>query len=179
MHVWQRNGRFDLNPAAVAFDGSAEARAALDAAAGPATRHGAALRVLTVLDVAGFASPALMGGPGYDRLRADVEAAANAHLDEVVAPPARRHDRGAAPERRTRAGAGRGECACLDLLLTGSRGYGPLRALLLGGVSGRLVREARRSPIVTSRGVTHPIDGRLDPSEPVQHIRGTAAPVSR
>ena len=29
----------------------------------------------------------------------------------------------------------------LDLLVTGSRGYGPLRAVLVGGVSGRVIRE--------------------------------------
>lgn len=162
----------------VAFDGSDEARAALDAAAGLATRHGAALRVLTVLDVAGFGSPALMGGPGYDRLRADVEATAHAHLDEVVA----RLPHDVATDGRLLQGApGRllaEASADLDLLLMGSRGYGPLRAVLLGGVSGRLVREARCPLIVTPRGVTHPIDGLLDASEPAQQTRGTAAPGS-
>jgi nucleotide-binding universal stress UspA family protein len=39
-----------------------------------------------------------------------------------------------------------------DLLLTGSRGYGPMRAVLLGSVSGRLVREADCPVIVVPRG---------------------------
>ena len=143
----------------VAFDGSAEARAALGAAAGLAARYGAALQVLTVLDVAGFASPALMGGPGYDRVHADVEATAHAHLDEVVAEL----PRDVATEGRLLEGAPARmlaeASADLDLLLMGSRGYGPLRAVLLGGVSGRLVREARCPLIVTPRGVRAP-DGR-------------------
>ncbi len=130
---------------ASAFDGSAEARAATRRRHRAGARaYGAALRVLTVLDVAGFASPALMGGPGYDRVHAEVEATAQAHLDEVVADARRAI---VATEGRLLAGApGRllaEASADLDLLLMGSRGYGPLRAVLLGGVSGRLVREAR------------------------------------
>ena len=145
-----------------AFDGSDEARAALDAAVGLAARYGAALQVLTVLDVAGFASPALMGGPGYDRVHADVEATAHAHLDEVVAEL----PRDVATEGRLLEGAPARmlaeASADLDLLLMGSRGFGPLRAVLLGGVSGRLVREARCPLIVTPRGVGHPMAGLLD-----------------
>jgi nucleotide-binding universal stress UspA family protein len=41
----------------------------------------------------------------------------------------------------------------LDLLVCGSRGYGPLRAVLLGGVSRRLAAEARCPLIVLPRGV--------------------------
>jgi nucleotide-binding universal stress UspA family protein len=42
----------------------------------------------------------------------------------------------------------------LDLLVCGSRGYGPLRAVLLGGVTRRLTAEARCPVIVLPRGVT-------------------------
>jgi nucleotide-binding universal stress UspA family protein len=41
----------------------------------------------------------------------------------------------------------------LDLLVCGSRGYGPLRAVLLGGVSRRLTAEAHCPVIVVPRGV--------------------------
>jgi nucleotide-binding universal stress UspA family protein len=40
----------------------------------------------------------------------------------------------------------------LDLLVCGSRGYGPLRAVLLGGVSRRVVADARCPVIVLPRG---------------------------
>jgi nucleotide-binding universal stress UspA family protein len=41
----------------------------------------------------------------------------------------------------------------LDLLVCGSRGYGPLRAVLLGGVSRRVAVEAHCPVIVLPRGV--------------------------
>jgi nucleotide-binding universal stress UspA family protein len=40
----------------------------------------------------------------------------------------------------------------MDLLLLGSRGYGPRRAVLLGGVSHVVVREAACPVIVLPRG---------------------------
>jgi nucleotide-binding universal stress UspA family protein len=40
----------------------------------------------------------------------------------------------------------------LDLLVIGSRGYGPLHAVLLGAVSGRVIREAACPVIVVPRG---------------------------
>jgi nucleotide-binding universal stress UspA family protein len=42
----------------------------------------------------------------------------------------------------------------LDLLVLGSRGYGPLKCALLGSVSRRVVNEARCSVLVVPRGVT-------------------------
>jgi nucleotide-binding universal stress UspA family protein len=43
----------------------------------------------------------------------------------------------------------------LDLLLVGSRGYGPLHAVMVGGVAGRLVREAACPVIVFPRSASH------------------------
>ena len=40
----------------------------------------------------------------------------------------------------------------IDVLFCGSRGYGPVRRVLLGGVSSRLVRHARTPLIVVPRG---------------------------
>ena len=40
----------------------------------------------------------------------------------------------------------------LDLLVCGSRGYGPARRVLLGGVSARLLRHARVPVLVVPRG---------------------------
>jgi nucleotide-binding universal stress UspA family protein len=39
-----------------------------------------------------------------------------------------------------------------DVLVCGSRGYGPARSVLLGGVSSRLVRHARLPVVVVPRG---------------------------
>jgi nucleotide-binding universal stress UspA family protein len=46
----------------------------------------------------------------------------------------------------------------LDILVCGSRGYGPLRAVLLGGVSRRVVAEAHCPVIVLPRGVKAPLE---------------------
>ena len=46
----------------------------------------------------------------------------------------------------------------LDVLVCGSRGYGPLRAVLLGGVSRRLTAEALCPVIVLPRGVTSSLE---------------------
>jgi len=43
----------------------------------------------------------------------------------------------------------------LDLLVLGSRGYGPLHAVLVGGVAGRVVREAACAVIVLPRNAGH------------------------
>jgi nucleotide-binding universal stress UspA family protein len=43
----------------------------------------------------------------------------------------------------------------LDLLVVGSRGYGPLRAVMVGGVAGRLLRDAACPVIVVPRGAGH------------------------
>ena len=43
----------------------------------------------------------------------------------------------------------------LDLLLVGSRGYGPMHSVLVGGVSGRVVREAACPVIVLPRKAGH------------------------
>ena len=43
----------------------------------------------------------------------------------------------------------------LDLLVVGSRGYGPMHAVMVGGVAGRLVREAACPVIVVPRGAGH------------------------
>lgn len=50
----------------------------------------------------------------------------------------------------------------LDVLVCGSRGYGPLRAALLGGVSRRVVAEARCPTIVLPRGVESSLEALLD-----------------
>ena len=49
----------------------------------------------------------------------------------------------------------------LDILVSGSRGYGPFRAVLLGGVSRRLVGEAHCPVIVLPRGVRSSLEALL------------------
>ena len=54
----------------------------------------------------------------------------------------------------------------LDLMLAGSRGYGPLRSVLVGGVSGRLMHTVHCPVIIVPRGVQTPL-AMLFPSQAV------------
>jgi nucleotide-binding universal stress UspA family protein len=47
------------------------------------------------------------------------------------------------------------ESASVDLMVCGSRGYGLVRQVLLGGVSTRLIRSATCPVVVTPRSATH------------------------
>jgi nucleotide-binding universal stress UspA family protein len=51
-----------------------------------------------------------------------------------------------------------------DLLVCGSRGYGPLRAVLLGGVSRRVATEARCPVVVLPRGVEASLEALVAPA---------------
>ncbi len=54
----------------------------------------------------------------------------------------------------------------LDLLVCGSRGYGPLRAVMLGSVTRRVASKARCPVIVLARGMETPLEELLAASEP-------------
>ncbi len=141
----------------VAYNGTAESKAAVAAAAEAAAALDAELTVIGVIEADMYGAPAMTGGPSYNLLRKDIDAQIRSNLDAVVA---------GLPE------GVRGVVACLagdpadrltaaseklDLLVIGSRGYGPLRAVLAGGVSGRVVREAHCPVIVIPRGVEAPL----------------------
>lgn len=61
----------------------------------------------------------------------------------------------------------------VDLLVAGSRGYGPVRRLVLGSTSGYLQRHARCSLLVLPRGVDVPADG--DDAEAQSNVSASAA----
>jgi nucleotide-binding universal stress UspA family protein len=52
----------------------------------------------------------------------------------------------------------------LDVMVVGSRGYGPLKAVLLGGVSGQLIRSAACPVIVVPRGAHSTVGSLFGPS---------------
>ena len=146
----------------VAYNATEEAKAAVHAAAELAYALEAELEVIGVVSAESFGTPALMGGPSEATLRPDVERHVQESLDEIVAtvrpgvevkqrPPHGRPGRDA-----------RHHSATLDLLVTGSRGYGPLRSVLVGGVSGRLMRSAQCPVIVVPRGIEEPLERLFD-----------------
>ncbi len=127
----------------VGYDGSPESEAALAAARAVAAQHRAKLVALEVVSVptysfTGLTPPAL--GETIDLLLADAKARMEA-LEDV--------------EGRAVYGLAGEELASfsgdVDLLVVGSRNYGPLRRLVVGSTSDYLERHARCSLLVLPR----------------------------
>jgi nucleotide-binding universal stress UspA family protein len=108
--------------------------------------------VIRVFDATRVGTPALMTMPGYVTAHEDFEAEQRAGLDEAVAAlPA-----DVIAETVFVAGAAGPELAArseqIDLMVVGSRGYGPRAAVLLGGVTHTLIRKAACPVVVLPRG---------------------------
>ena len=136
----------------VGYNGTDESEAALAAACLVARRFGAALRVIRVYDATLAGAPALMTIPGYVPPFEDYEARHRESLEQTVAAlPA---EVGAVPVFVT--GTAGPQLAAqsehVDLMVVGSRGYGPQAAVLLGGVTHTLIRKAACPVIVLPRG---------------------------
>jgi nucleotide-binding universal stress UspA family protein len=58
----------------------------------------------------------------------------------------------------------------VDLMIVGSRGYGPHRAVLLGSVSGRLVRDAACPVIVLPRSIEAPFEALFEAASDTQAV---------
>lgn len=131
-----------LREIGVAFDGGPESRAALAAGAALARAAGARLHAITVLNphvsalaprpMAAIEMTEYIAGGRQRLIDTLQEAVAELRDVDVVAEPID------GDEVETLAA----RSAELDLLVVGSRRYGPLRRLLLGAVSTRLVRQA-------------------------------------
>ena len=124
------------------FDGSSESREALQWAVSAARARDAEVVALSVHSPVAFGGVSTAPGLGYqsanDALRAGLEAKLHAAVECV--------DAGARVSARTLDGDPvtllRDASAELDLMVLGSRGFGPFRTLLLGSVSRAVVRDA-------------------------------------
>jgi nucleotide-binding universal stress UspA family protein len=128
-----------LGVIAVGYDGMAEAQAALDEAAVLARKFGASMRVIGVATPAppiGAAAAAQAAaqdvGPDFQTRLHDAVAALPAELRAL--PVLEKGD----PVRKLLEDAEMG----VDLLILGSRGFGPVMRLLIGSVSARVIRKA-------------------------------------
>jgi nucleotide-binding universal stress UspA family protein len=133
---------------AVGFDGGAESRAALAEAAELAERFGTSLRVIGVATPAPAPAPGVVGAPPTPEAGADFQSRlddAVAELpDEVRALPI--YEKGD-PVAKLLEHAGEG----VDLLVLGSRGYGPVLRLIAGSVSVRVIRHAPCPVLIVPR----------------------------
>jgi nucleotide-binding universal stress UspA family protein len=142
---------------AVAFDGSPESRTAFAAALAAARAYGAELEIVTVIPSYVFGSPGFAGAPGSELVRADVEASLRSDHEAALTdlPDGVRAESMVLEGTPALALAERS--ADVDLLFVGSRGYGPVRAVIAGGTSGTVLREAHCPVIVLPRGVEAPL----------------------
>ena len=127
----------------VGFSATPESREALRWAERIATAAGATMRILATFET-GADAPGPMAIQARDELAADLRQAEDRIPDEVR-PLARLVDGNPAAVLVDEAEAG------VDLLVLGSRGYGPLAAALLGGVSARVMRSAPCPVLVVPR----------------------------
>lgn len=148
---YRRHAERPIEVVACAYDGTPEARRVLAVAEEIARRHGAALRIVQVaepsevvdavlaVDPQGAAAARRIRQRPLDELRRVVGELApglDAEADVVTGDPA---------EELVKASA------AADLIVAGSRGYGPLHAVLAGAVSGRLIRAAACPVVVVPR----------------------------
>jgi nucleotide-binding universal stress UspA family protein len=140
----------ELQTVGVGFDGSPEARAAVELARALAVASNASLKVIRVLEPAAPGGSALAYRPDWAERADERRDAAQEQLDVVLA------ELGDMATGEVVIGHPATELAYagneLDLLVTGSRGYGPARRLMLGSTSARLVREAPCPVLVLTRG---------------------------
>ena len=162
----------ELNTVGVAFTSTPEGEQALRSGAVLAGAAGASLRVISVLHeeigtmgVHRAGARAAMTQPEEiaaqhriavrDALEAAVEQAdggdVNAEIELVYGDPA-----------ETLAGF----TSTLDLLVMGSRAYGPQRSVVLGGVSRKLTALAKCPVVVLPRGAEHPLRDLLADQRP-------------
>ncbi len=139
---YAKAGHDSLRTIAVAYDGSAESDAALRQAEALALASGAALEVLTVA----AQSPPPPGSQPVAEPYAAIERAIDA-VDDAVEVHAHML---VGPVAETLANA----CGDADLLVTGSRDYGPLERVLIGSTASRLVHTAPCPVLVVPRPTT-------------------------
>ena len=143
----------------VGYDGSEEAQGAVNAALTTAGRFGARLRVVRVFDAAQVGTPALMAGGGYMALHKETSRRSQREdLDRLVAAlpedvAAEAVFLSGSPGRELVA-----QSESVDVLFAGSRGYGPVRSVLLGTVSHALVCGAACPVMVLPRGAHGGLD---------------------
>jgi nucleotide-binding universal stress UspA family protein len=134
----------------VAYDGSEEAQAALEGARRLARKAGARLRVITVHQRLAFGHVSASAMP-LETVNETLEREDRQRLDEAVAADGELSVEGVFEIGRPVEVLVE-QTRDLDLLLAGSRGYGPLGAVLLGSTTHDLARLAYCPILIAPRG---------------------------
>jgi nucleotide-binding universal stress UspA family protein len=148
--------RVALESIGCAFDAQPPARAALAEAVRLAKAAGVRLQVMAVFEPITFGHLPVAPPLDLRTVNASIRSSLERQLDDAVAgvrgvetePVLLDGDAGERLSEQTES---------LDLLVVGSRGYGPLRSVLLGGVSGQVIRRAR-CPVVVCPANEHSDD---------------------
>lgn len=153
---------WSLRRVTVGFDGGQEAREALVAAREIARSAGATLELVGVLpDEASYAWTPYTYMPDWERVR-DAQRARLEHQLRSAAEGAPIEIRVGNPAEQLD-----GVTVGTDLLVLGSRGYGPIRRVLLGGTAHRVVRNAACPVLVVPRSAGVATSHTDDPPEEV------------
>jgi nucleotide-binding universal stress UspA family protein len=149
-----------IDTIAVGFADTPEGNTALTAAHALAARVGARLRVVAALHPSGGLDAAMAGGLKPQRSvmlegrhRLEVEAALERALETLPPGVELEHELHVDDPAEVLLRISEH----VDLLVCGSRGYGPLRSVLLGGVSRRVVDGAHCPVLVLPRGIDQPL----------------------
>jgi nucleotide-binding universal stress UspA family protein len=152
----------ELRTVGVAYTPSPEGEQALRSGVALARVSGAALRVITALhEDIGTLGSNLPGARAMQQI--PEERASQHHIAQRDAVDAAIAETGGGIDAEVElvygdpAEALLGFTGSLDLLVMGSRAYGPRRAVLLGGVSRRVTAAARCPVVVLPRGAPHPL----------------------
>jgi nucleotide-binding universal stress UspA family protein len=135
------------------YEESDEGRAALGAAEDLALALGGSLQVTHIVEPPSYlydTGEMPLNMPELDaRMRAQAERVLTERVSHLSA---RLHDVEGTVQVGRPADGLIGWTEAVDVMVVGSRGYGPLKAVLLGGVSGQLIRSAACPVIVVPRG---------------------------
>jgi nucleotide-binding universal stress UspA family protein len=141
----------------VAYDGSPESAAALSAARELAAANGATLHALEVVSIPTVAYTGI------------IPPAIGESVDVMLQAATDRMKKLAGVEGRAVYGLPGEELAAfsqtVDILIAGSRGYGPFKRLLFGSTSDYLARHVRCPLLVLPRSAAKPLDESRDPNE--------------
>jgi nucleotide-binding universal stress UspA family protein len=135
------------------FDDTDESSAAVDAAAVLASEAGAKLGLVAALDPRVFADYSAYAAAGFES--GTLKEGHRVHLEQELKQKIEQLPAGVEAAGEVVEGDPEHVLAesarQADLLVLGSRGYGPVRAVLLGSVSSHLVREAPCAVMVVPR----------------------------